>query len=143
MRLAARSVPRFDRPVTLPPGRASETTRPLPIGSPAVERRSGMLDVACFAAIAAFGSRSDNDISLAPDKLGRELGIALCASLAPTVLDCDGAALDPAEFAQPPNKCIDPRALACSRPTAEPADRRHRLLCARRERPSRRGRRAE
>jgi hypothetical protein len=53
MRLAARSVPRFDRPVMLPPGRASEATRPLPIGSSAVVKTIGMLDVACFAAIAA------------------------------------------------------------------------------------------
>src|SRR5262249_50670711 len=58
---------------------------------------------------------------------------------APTVLNCDGAALDPAEFAQPPNKCVNPRALACSRPPAEPADRR--LLRPRRQRPS--GRAAE
>src|SRR5215813_5431799 len=94
MRLAARSVPRFDRPVTLPPGRASEATRPLPIGSPAVGKT----------------------IRLEPGKLGRDLDIALGASLAPTVLDCDGAALDPAEFAQPPNKCVNPRALACSPP---------------------------
>src|SRR5262249_40104356 len=83
-----------------------------------------------------FGSRSDNDIRLEPDKLGRDLGIALGAPLAPTVLDCDGAALDPAEFAQPPNKCVNPRALACSRPPAEPADHRHPgLLRPRRERP--------
>src|SRR5262249_54237189 len=116
MRLAARSVPRFDRPVTLPPGRASEATRPLPIGSPAVGKT----------------------IRLEPGKLGRDLDIALGASLAPTVLDCDGAALDPAEFAQPPNKCVNPRALACSRPPTEPADHRHRrLLRARRERPRR------
>src|SRR5215510_7605572 len=126
MRLAARSVPRFDRPVTLPPGRASEATRPLPIGSPAVGKTIGMLDVA----------RSDNDIRLEPDKLGRDLGIALGASLAPTVLDCDGAALDPAEFAHPPNKCVNPRALSCGPPPTEPADHRHRrLLRAHRERP--------
>ena len=40
----------IDRPVTLPPGRASEATRPLPIGSPDVAKTIGMTDVACFAA---------------------------------------------------------------------------------------------
>ena len=49
----ARSLPRFDRPVTLPPGRASDVTRPLPIGSPAEGNTIGITDVACFAATAA------------------------------------------------------------------------------------------
>ena len=41
---------------------------------------------------------SDNDIDLERDKLGREIGITLVATLPPTVLDGKGAALDPAKF---------------------------------------------
>src|SRR5262245_3992091 len=43
----------FDRPVTLPPGRASDATTPVPTGWPAVGNTIGMTDVACFAAITA------------------------------------------------------------------------------------------
>ena len=42
----------------------------------------------------------ENDIDLQPDELGRELGEAFAASLRPTILDRDGAAFYPAEFAQ-------------------------------------------
>ena len=86
-------------PVTLPPGRARLATRPLPTGSIATAKTIGMTDVACFAA-ADGGSVRDNDIDLEPDELGRDLGIALDASLRPAILDRDGATFDPAEFAQ-------------------------------------------
>jgi hypothetical protein len=49
-------------------------------------------------------SRRDNDIDLEPDKLGRDFGEALAATLRPAILDRDGAALDPAKFAQPPDE---------------------------------------
>src|SRR5262249_52380023 len=39
-----------DSPVTLPPGRAREATRPVPTGSAAAAKTIGMVDVACFAA---------------------------------------------------------------------------------------------
>jgi hypothetical protein len=42
-------------------------------------------------------SRRDNDIDLEPDKLGRDFGEALAATLRPAILDRDGAALDPAK----------------------------------------------
>src|SRR5262249_8374360 len=58
-----------------------------------------------------FGAICENQVDLAPDKLSREVGIALGASLAPAVLDRDGATIDPAEFAQPLHKCVDPCAL--------------------------------
>ncbi len=48
--LAARSVCWIDRPVMLPPGRASEATRPVPTGSPAAAKTMGMTGVACLAA---------------------------------------------------------------------------------------------
>jgi hypothetical protein len=40
----------------------------------------------------------DNDIDLEPDELGRDLAIALGTCLRPSILDCDGATLDPTEF---------------------------------------------
>ena len=85
-------------------------------------------------------SRRDNDIDFEPDELGRDLGEALAASLRPAILDRDGAALDPAEFAQPLHKSGDPWALGRRRGRAQEPDGRQlaRLLRARRERPRRR-----
>jgi hypothetical protein len=65
-----------------------------------------------------FGSPGENDIDVAPDQLGRDFREALGASLAPAVLDHDGAALDPAKLAQPLQKGGDPCALACRRAAA-------------------------
>ena len=55
-----------------------------------------------------WGCLRDDDIDLEPDELGRDLGVALAASLRPAILDRDGATLDPAEFAQPLHKSGDP-----------------------------------
>src|SRR6516162_3762508 len=49
-RLPARSRLWFDRPVTLPPGRARLAIRPVPTGSPAPAKTMGMTDVASMAA---------------------------------------------------------------------------------------------
>src|SRR5262245_59286758 len=49
-RLPASSVCWADSPVTLPPGRAREATRPVPTGSAAAAKTIGMVDVSCFAA---------------------------------------------------------------------------------------------
>src|SRR5262249_10859007 len=87
-----------------------------------------------------FGAICENQVDLAQDKLGREVGIALGASLAPAVLDRDGATIDPAEFTQPLQKCVDPCALAYWPAATEVPDGRQlaRLLRPRRERPPRR-----
>src|SRR6516225_1900675 len=87
MRLVARSVPRFDRPVTLPPGRASEATRPLPIGSPAVGKTIGMLDVACFAAIAGGTATSQRAwVDAEPADHGQRR-LRICSAAGRTRLD--------------------------------------------------------
>jgi len=52
-RLPARSGCWFDRPVRLPPGRASEATSPSPTGSDAIGKTMGMTAVAFFAATIA------------------------------------------------------------------------------------------
>ena len=56
-------------------------------------------------------SASENQIDFEPDEFGRDFGIALGTSFAPTVLNGDGAALDPAEFAQALREGVDPSAL--------------------------------
>src|SRR5262249_37630118 len=55
----------------------------------------------------------DNDVDLVLDELGRDLGVALAAAFRPAVLDCDGTALDPAEFAQPLHEGGNPLAPPC------------------------------
>ena len=139
-RLPARSVCWIDRPVTLPPGRARLATRPVPTGSPATAKTIGMTDVACFAAMTGAVAIRDNDIDLQPDELGRDLGVALGASLRPAILDRDGATLDPAEFAQALHKSGGPLARARRRVRAQETrwSAACRLLRARRERPRRR-----
>ena len=74
-----------------------------------------MIEVACLAARTGAAER-DNDIDLEPNEFGRDLGESLAASVRPTILDRDGAAFDPAKFAQPLYKSGDPwaRAEACS-----------------------------
>ena len=47
-RLPTSSVDWADSPVTLPPGRASEATRPRPTGSASMVKTIGMTDVACL-----------------------------------------------------------------------------------------------
>src|SRR5437899_11706153 len=69
-------------------------------------------------------SRGDNDIDLESDKLGRDFGVALDASLCPAILDRNGAALDPAEFAQPLHKSRGPMAPCRRRARAEKSDGR-------------------
>ena len=84
-----------------------------------------------------LGSRRDDDVDLEPDELGRDLGVALVASLRPAILDRDGATLDPAEFAQSLHKGGGPLAPGRRRGRAQEPDGRQlrRLLRARRERP--------
>ena len=58
-----------------------------------------------------YGSPANNDIDFLPDQLGNDLGCTLAASLRPSKLDCDGATLDPAEFAKPLHESGDPLVL--------------------------------
>ena len=105
----------------------------------------GMADVACFASDHCAARRVTMTSTLRPDELGRDLGIALLASLRPAILDRDGAALDPAEFAQPLHQGGEPSAARCRRAGDQKPDGRQlaRLLRAGGERPNRgRGSRA-
>src|SRR5262249_549313 len=79
----------------------------------------------------------NNDVDLETDELGRDLGEALLASLAPAVFDGNGATLVPSELAQPLHKGGDPFAACGTRALAQEADDRHLsgLLRAGHERP--------
>src|SRR5215831_16472771 len=103
-RLAARSAAWFDRPVTLPPGRARLATRPVPRRD-REDDRDNRCRLLCRD---DGGSRRDNDIDLQTDELGRNLGVALAASLRPPILDRDAATLDPTKFAQTPHESGGP-----------------------------------
>src|SRR5215831_1957239 len=83
------------------------------------------------------GSRRDDDIDLAPGKLGRDLRKPLLASLGPAVLDRDTTTVDPTKFAQSPHKLGHPFASGRTRVRAQEPDGRHLrwLLRARNERP--------
>src|SRR5262249_24474544 len=60
---------------------------------------------------ARCSSRRDYDIDLEPDEFCRDFGEALGAPLRPTIFDCDGAALDPTEFAQSLRQSGEPWAV--------------------------------
>src|SRR5262245_2353155 len=79
-----------------------------------------------------------NDVDLEPDEFGGDLGEALFGTFRPAVLDCDGAALDPAKLTQPLQKSGYPLSLGRTRARAQEPNRLRRLLRVRRERPRRR-----
>src|SRR5262249_53199486 len=76
-------------------------------------------------------------IDLHPDEFGGNLGGAVGASFRKPILEGDGAAFDPAEFAQAVHQGGKPLAVGRARAWYEHADERlfRRLLRARRERP--------
>ena len=111
-RLPARSLAWIDRPVTLPPGRASEATKPAAdrVSRRREDDRDESMSPASPRALLRFRAATMTS-TLSRTNSAAILGIALGASLRPAVLDRDGAALDPAEFAQPLHKRLDPCAL--------------------------------
>src|SRR5262249_38620617 len=86
------------------------------------------------------GTRRDNDIDLESDKLGRDLGVALRASLRPPIDDGGGSAFNPTEFVQSLHKRRNIRSPGQRRGRPQEPDGRQlsRLLRVRRERPRRR-----
>ena len=92
----------------MPPGRARLATKPR--ADRVARHREHDRDDRCRLLCCEEPRRPvrDDDIDLEPDELGRDLGVALAASLRPAILDRDGATLDPAEFAQPLHESGDP-----------------------------------
>src|SRR5262245_13213257 len=86
-----------------------------------------------------IGCRSSDEIDLHPDKFGDNLGGAVGASFRKPILEGDGAAFDPAEFAQTVHQGGKPLAVGRARAWYEHADERlfRRLLRSRRDRPRR------
>jgi hypothetical protein len=80
----------------------------------------------------------DDKIGVEPGEFGGELRGALGASFRPTILDRDGASLDPAEFTQSRCKRSGPWTPGRGVGAYEPDHGQlARLLCARRDRPGR------
>src|SRR5262249_40468310 len=79
----------------------------------------------------------ENDVDLETDELGRDLGEALLAPLAPAIFDSNSVAFVPTKFAQSLHKRGDPFAARGTRALPQETDGRQlsRLLRARRERP--------
>src|SRR5262245_19299228 len=137
-RLDAVSACWSDRPVTLPPGRAREATRPVPTGSPAVANTIGMTDVACFAA--TVGGVEDVTMTSTFSRTNSAAISANCSVRPSAQRKWVGTTLDPAAFAQLLHKQGHPLAIGRRCGLAQVPDGRQlpRLLRARRERPCRR-----
>src|SRR5215470_2228899 len=123
IRLPAPSGSWFDRPVTLPPGRANFATRPVPTGS---HRREHDRNFRCRALGCDYCCSSPRhyDVDLKLDKLVRDFGIAFAATLRPAILDRNGATLDPAKFAQSLHESGIPLAVSRTLSCAEESDGR-------------------
>src|SRR5262249_31214397 len=106
-RLPATSRFWFERPVTLPPGRARLVTKPLPTVSPDPTKTIGIFDVACIAAAVEGVAVVKMTSTLSRTKLGCEIGKSLATSLRPTEFEGDAAALGPAQPLQLLLKCLD------------------------------------
>jgi hypothetical protein len=112
----------------------------VPTGSPAIEKTIGNPLCRSLCRDDCGGPARDNDINLESDELGRDFSEAFSAPIAPAILDRDGAALDPAKFAQPPHESGSPWALSRRRSRAQEPDGRQlgRLLRPRPNGPRRR-----
>ena len=97
--------------MTLPPGRAKLVDQAVAYGvvRHPEDNRDGRC---CPLYFNAGGSRRDDDVHFESNVLGCNLGKAFTMPLGPSILDRNGAALDPTEFAQPLHECIGPRAPA-------------------------------
>ena len=122
--------------MTLPPGRASEATRPLPTGSPAPTKMIGTTVVTAFAASTATAPEVTMVSTL---RRTNSAAISANCSLRPSAqreLDDDCAAFDPTEFAQSRYETGGPLRLRCRCGGTENPDGRQprRLLRTRGER---------
>ena len=90
----------------------------------------------------SLGARRYDDVDLAPNQFDCNLGGLLVASTRVSIIDRDGAAIDPTKFTQPPHKTGNKIAHGGRRGRAKESNfgQLRRLLRARRQRPH--GRRA-
>jgi hypothetical protein len=121
-------------PVTLPPGRLRLATRPSCTGSPLVVKTIGIVVVAALAATAAgvlVAAITVNQIACQDRQ-------SLIFPRRPPEFYNHVAAFDVASFAKPLAKSGQRRSIALRRSSVHEPDHRHRRLCERRDRPSRR-----
>jgi hypothetical protein len=98
-------------------------TSPPPSGSAATANTIGIVGVACFACGTTLPDV--NDVYLRPNKLGCDLRVAIIPPVGPTLLDCDGASLDPAKLPQSLRKRGDKMLPSRSRARTQEADGRN------------------
>ena len=89
-----------EKPVTLRPGRARLSAKPLATGSPIVMATIGIVAVARRAALVAGVAGGDDDLHLRLDQLAREQRQAFELALGEAPLDRQVAALGVAQLAQ-------------------------------------------
>ena len=94
------SVPKLEKPVTLPPGRARLATKPAPTGSAEFVITMGMVVVALFAANAGGVAETTIRSTLRRTRSAASSGSALRLLLGKPVLDGDILSLDPSKLAQ-------------------------------------------
>ena len=107
-RLPGRSADRFDRPVTLPPGRARLATRPAPTGSPPSRRQ---LESAKSPALPHKTAAVPPVTTTSTFSRTNSAATSANRSLRPSAQRysiADRATLHPAEFTQPPHKSRGP-----------------------------------
>ena len=100
------SIPWCVHPVTLPPGRASEVTSPLPTGLATRPMTMGIVVVACLAARAAGVLEAKITSTLRRTSSAASSGSRSYFPSAARNLNGDALALDPAEIAEPLQECL-------------------------------------
>src|SRR5262249_12332416 len=110
-RLAARSAPRVDRPGDVAARPPKQTPH---AGTDWVRRYRENNRYECgrlFRRKSCFGPGREYEINFDPDEFRCDLGRAFAASFRPVIVNDDGAAFDPPQFAQPLHKSGHPLAL--------------------------------
>ena len=94
------SIPKFEKPVTLPPGRARLATKPAATGSPTLTITMGMFVVAFLAADVAGVPEVTIRSTLSRTKSDASSGKRSSFSLCESILDGDVLSFNPAKLAQ-------------------------------------------
>ena len=90
----------WDKPVTLPPGRARLSTSPVRNRVTRTRHNDRDCPGSFFGSQSIGSSRSDDDVNLETDEIGCEVREAIVSTLRIAVLDDDVLSLDPSEVAQ-------------------------------------------
>src|SRR6185503_14700942 len=135
IRLPDSSVTNALRPVTLPPGRASDATTPTPSGSPMAAMTMGTVVVAAFAARAAGVPRVTIRSTRLRTSSATSLGETLALAVGRAVVDVEVLPLHVSELTQPVEQRRKVRLVLCPWNGLQDADGVDLRLRAHRKRP--------